>query len=148
MLLALTGSGHNVSLTVENDDTVAALKQAVAGATGLAAEYQRLLHKGKRLDDDNALLSSTAITNGSKLMLLHSPAYARDADAIRIIEEIAREISEVQAAAMAPGALEERCTRLCCRLDSINVSGSESLRQLRRQQLQRCEALSSEPRRL
>jgi hypothetical protein len=148
MLLALSGSGHSVSVTVKEDDTVAALKQAVAEATGLAAEYQRLLHKGKRLDDDDALLSSTAIAHGSKLMLVHSPAYARDADGIRAIEHIAREISEVQAVAMAPGALEERCTLLCCRLDAVDVSGSESLRQLRRAQLQRCEALSSQSRRL
>jgi hypothetical protein len=146
MQLSLSGSGHKVSVTVEGDDTVAALKQAAAEATGLPAEYQRLVHRGKRLDDDNASVTSTGVADGSKLMLVHSPAYARDVDAIRAIEEVAREISEVQAAAIARAALEERCTLLCCRLDGIDVSASESLRQLRRKQLQRCEALSSRPR--
>ena len=146
MKLQVAGCGHRLELSLREDATVAAIKQAVAESTGLAPAYQRLLFRGKKLDDDDAPLGPAGITDGAKLMLMHSPAYGRDAQAAGAIEQIGREISALEVAGLAPAIAQERCTQLCCRLDAIDVSGSDTLRRLRRAQLRRCETWSGSER--
>lgn len=146
MLLKVAGAGHSAELTVADDATIGAIKLAVEGATGLAPGYQRLLCRGKALDDDEANAQSVGVLDRTKLMLMHSPAHARDAQALSAIDAIARDIAALEAAAERGSAsVVEQCTQFCCKLDAVEVGESDSLRQLRRRLLARCDALSVKP---
>ena len=144
MQLKIAGAGHCVEVSLPNGATatVAELKRAVGESTGLAPPYQRLLCKGKTLGDDAVLGASAGVADGAKLILLHSPEYALDAKARAAIDGVAQEIAALQTAEALPtAALQERATLLLCKLDEIDCR-SDTLRQMRRAQIQRCEALS------
>ena len=141
LLLKVSGAGHNVEISVPDDATVLTIKKAVKEQTGLAIEYQKLLYRGKAFDDDSASVASVGISDRTKIMLMRSPAYARDEQAITAIEAVRREIDALEAKRdeADAAALEELSTQLCCKLDAVDVGDSSSLRSLRREQLKRCE---------
>lgn len=76
--LKVSGAGHNIELTVPESETIGGIKTAVHGATGLHPSYQRLLVRGKALDDDSNSLATAGIGDRTKLMLMHSRDRQRD----------------------------------------------------------------------
>lgn len=140
--LKVVGCGHSVEVAVPPEAPVSTIKAAVEASTGLPACYVRLLQRGKALDDDEATASACGVLDRTKLMLMHTPAYARDAVALEALSAIGKEIDALAAAPAQ--AREELATQLCCRLDAVEVGDSESLRTLRRQALLRCEQLNPE----
>jgi hypothetical protein len=144
--LKVSGAGHNVELTVCEADTIGTIKAAVHQATGLHPAYQRLLVRGKAFDDDSVSCETAGIGDRTKLMLMHSAAYSRDASAVEAITKVSQELDAlelgVDGGSIAPAARDELATQLCCRLDAVDVGDSATLRELRRAQLRRCEQWS------
>ncbi|XP_033106270.1 BAG family molecular chaperone regulator 1-like [Anneissia japonica] len=63
---------HKISVdnTEGNDLTVLDLKHAAANATNVPVESQKLIFKGKSLNDPSQLLQEVGLKNGSKVMLI------------------------------------------------------------------------------
>ncbi len=145
MLLKVVGGGHNVELSVPDDATIRQVKEAVETSTGLAPEYQRLLYRGKAFDDDSVSAISAGLADRTKVMLMHSAAYARDQQAIEALKAVEREIDALEAkrGALSSVALEGLSTQLCCKLDAVEVGDSDGLRASRKRLLMRCDGLTS-----
>ncbi|KAL1510580.1 hypothetical protein AB1Y20_006881 [Prymnesium parvum] len=143
MLLKVQGAGHDVQLTLAEDATILQLKEAIEASTGLVPVYQRLLFRGKTFDEDSALASSVGIADRTKVMLMHSQAYAQDRQAIEAIAALALELDALEARRETVDAavLDELSTQICCKLDAVEVGDSHALRMRRKAQLKRCEEL-------
>ncbi|KAJ3068036.1 Ubiquitin domain-containing protein ubfd1 [Podochytrium sp. JEL0797] len=63
---------QNFEMRMQEDETVAALKMRLSEETGIDVVLQKLLFKGMLKDD--ATLSDSKITNGSRVMLMASTA--------------------------------------------------------------------------
>lgn len=137
-----------MELSVSEQDTIGGIKAAVYQASGLHPSYQRLLMRGKAFDDDSLSVLEAGINDRTRLMLMHSAAYSNDAAAAEAIGKISQEIDALQRSVesqlLAPAARDEMATQLCCRLDAVTVGESETLRELRRTQLRRCEQWSTD----
>ena len=98
------------------------------------------------LEPEGFSVSTAGIGDRTKLMLMHSAAYSRDASAVEAITKVSQELDAlelgVDGGSIAPAARDELATQLCCRLDAVDVGDSATLRELRRAQLRRCEQWS------
>lgn len=145
--LRVTGLGHTLTIEVEpSTTTIGELKHCIENDTHLPLEYQRLLARGSKLDDDATTLQDAGIKDRTKIMLLHSELYAKEKEGFEALLKISMEIDEL-ATKQAAGSLEEireLVTRICCRLDDIDVKGSENLRAKRKALLTRAELLDGE----
>ncbi|KAL7752515.1 hypothetical protein RI367_002049 [Sorochytrium milnesiophthora] len=63
---------YDVRLT----DSLATVKATLAGYTGVSVEFQRLIHQGKVLQEDDKTLESLGIRAGTKLLMTGSTAAA------------------------------------------------------------------------
>jgi len=147
--LKVVGGGHSVELSVadtpQREATVLDIKTAVQQQTGLPIAYQKLVTRGRSFDDDRATAASVGLCDRTKIMLMHSEAYAADKPGYEALEALAREVTELETnpKSLSSKVVDELCTQLCCKLDGVAVGESEMLRGLRRALLQRCERLSS-----
>lgn len=146
LTLKVTGLGHKITLEVAETATVSDLKQDIhSHVPTLPPTYQRLLCRGKKLDDNEATLSSLNIKNRTSIMLLHNELYAADKEAMEAISLLEQEIHELAATQgeIPKDVLQERITLICCKLDGVDTHGSESLRAMRKEALKKAEALDS-----
>jgi len=148
--LKVAGLGHSFTFdanTKNTQSTVADVKAEVERQTSLPCGYQRLLARGKKLDDDAATLSSLGIQNRTRIMLLHNEAYNQDREGFEAIRKLSNEIDETIASAnatekgMSSIEIHERVTQICCKLDGIDTHGSETLRVMRKQAVVKAESL-------
>ena len=121
--------------------TVGDLKVLLEERGGPPAAYIRLLSRGKKLDNDDATLSSLGIVHRTALMAMHNEIYTQDQAGVRAIESILNEAEELKDPSIAADAVHERITQLCCRLDAVDTNGSAPLRQFRKSALSRLQAL-------
>jgi hypothetical protein len=140
--LKVVGAGHTLELSVPDSATVGEIKAEIAAQTGLAPAYQKLLIRGKVFEDDKALAEDVGIVDRTKLMLMHSAAYAEDSAGAAAIASISQEIDQLAAANHEPKIAEEVATQLLCRLDAVDVGQSGTLREMRRAAMRRCEQFS------
>ena len=105
------------------------------------AAYLRLLSRGKKLDDEDATLSSYGILHRTALIGMHNENYAQDQAGVTAIEKILSESEALKDSSLDPKEVHERVTQLCCRLDAVDTKGSVSLRQFRKSALARLQAL-------
>jgi len=144
--LKVVGLGHNFTFETTREDTVADVKAAVEHYTSLPSVYQKILARGKKLNDDNASLSSMGIQNRTRMMLLPSDVYNEDRAGFetikRLSDEIDKMISSGNATENSPTsfAIHEQITQICCKLDGIDTHGSETLRNLRKKAILKAEA--------
>ena len=145
MTLRVAGVGHSLTLELDQSATVGDLKLMIEQKTRLPCAYQRLVTRGKSLDDPDATLIDKGIENRTKLMLLHSALFAQDKSVFEQLDKIENEIFELEAKAekesVDPIGIKELVTQICCRLDEVDVKGSDNLRQKRKNALKRAEAL-------
>lgn len=71
LVLLIKHAGEELQIGVAADATVAQLKQAVEARTGVFARRQKLIYKGKTLDQDAAVLAGLPqLRTGAHIMLL------------------------------------------------------------------------------
>ena len=104
-------------------------------------------------------LSELRIENRTKLMLLHSPFYAIGKDVYEQLREIEREIDDMdsniqrsyhssdnndnQNQLQRPIQVSEMVTRICCKLDAVDIKGSKALRSQRKELIRKAEGLET-----
>jgi hypothetical protein len=151
LTLRVSGLGHTLTFDVPASASVLDVKAHIETLTSLPCPYQRLLSRGKKLDQDNATLSSCGILDRTKLMLLHNELYTNDKEgiaALLAIEQEVTQLSEAQRRGYSTDkddgvALHEAVTRICCKLDAVEIHGSEYLRSMRKKILAKAEALEN-----
>jgi hypothetical protein len=143
LTLRVVGLGHSLTLDMDKSGTIGALKEQVERETDLPAGYQRLVARGKKLDDDSVTLASMGIEHRTRLMLLHNEFYAADQTGVTAINALTKEIDELVAKAdsTSPALIHELVTQICCKLDAIDTNGSDKLRTMRKQAIAKAEAL-------
>jgi hypothetical protein len=161
--IRVTGLGHKVTLKdLPSSTTVTDLRTKVYEATGLPPRFQKLIGPQKlninyySENDDNhdndtlgtRSLSDLGIKDRTKLMLLHSPLYQNEKDSYETLKQVEDEIVELErsirsgeSSKQKEGFFSEMVTRVCCRLDAIDVAGSKELRAHRKELIQTAEGL-------
>lgn len=144
LTLRVTGLGHRLTFDITSSATINDVKAEIDRQISLPAPYQQLIARGKNLDQNGDVsLESLEIKNRTSMVLLHNQAYARDQVGVTAITELQREIDELAAKAQdtPPNVVHEIVTQICCKLDAIDVSGSEQLRYLRKQAIAKVEGI-------
>ena len=141
--IRVAGAGINLILTVPPTSTIAQIKEEVERSSSLLASYQRLLARGKKLDDDETTLQGAGILDRSRLMLIHNEAYAIDRAVIVAIDALMEELEELKSALPkpTPARVRERVTQICCSLDGVDVGGSQTLKKLRKKAIERAQSV-------
>ena len=143
ILLRVAGIGFDIQLTVPGPtSTINDVLARVAAETDIPAPYLLLLFRGKKLTDGDATLADLKIKDRTRLMLLHGPEYGKDKAGIEALQAVNKELHDLENdESVAPKVIEEMVTRACIKLDNIDVSGSDTLRGLRREALRRAHDL-------
>ena len=136
-LLKVSGLGHSITLEMEGTATVAFLQEQIARQTKVPAIYQRLLARGKQLENSELNLEEAGIEHRTKIMLMRNALYAQEKEGFEVLSHLSQEIDELEAKKDSTPAneLSELITRICCKLDAVDVKGSENLRALRKELL-------------
>ena len=136
--LRVAGIGHDMQLAANKTSTVSDIIAKISLETKVPPPYLLLIHRGKKLTDSSATLSDLKIKDRTRLMLLHGPEYSNDKAGVEELQEINKELDELEANShLEAEVIEELITRACIKLDNIEVSGSDTLRSLRREALNR-----------
>lgn len=143
LTIRVVGLGHDVTFDVPPSATVGDLKGEVENRTSLLPAYQRLISRGKNLEDDAATLETVGIEHRTRLMLLHSERFAADREGVSRIAALEGEIDELESrsASLSEAEIHELVTQICCKLDGVDTRGSESLRAMRKRAIKRAEDL-------
>ena len=111
-------------------------------------QYQRLLARGHKLDDDTQTLKEAGIQDRTRVMLLHNEKYTKEKDTYESLQLIQTEINDLKMQKENDGlekkVVSELVTRVCCRLDSIEVNGSDTLRSMRKDLLRKVESIDQD----
>lgn len=145
--LRVTGLGHTLTLEIESSTTVGDLKDCIQQHTHLPSEYQRILARGSKLEDNDCTLEDASIKDRTKIMLMHSALYIQEKEAFESLSKLSKEIDELaeKKASKSPDEIREDVTNICCRLDQVDVKGSENLRAKRKALLAAAESLDHLP---
>ena len=154
LTIKVTGLGHKLTLKdlPAVSTTVEGLFQAIEEQTGLPSRYQKLIGPQKlniTYEDDliTKSLADLGIKNRTKLMLLHSPNYQAEKDTYEQLQAVEQEIANLRESikqqAQKEGYVAEMVTRICCKLDAIDTSGSQGLRAHRKKLIQTAEGLEA-----
>ncbi len=154
LTIRVTGLGHKLTLKdlPSVSTTVEDLFQAVSEQTGIPPMYQKFVGPQKlniTYSEDLAAksLADLGIQDRTKLMLLHSPNYQAEKDTYEQLKAVEAEIANLEASilknAQKEGYVAEMVTRICCKLDAIDTSGSQGLRAHRKKLIQTAEGLEA-----
>ena len=145
--LRVTGLGHTLTLEIESSSTVGDLKTCIQQHTNLPSEYQRLLARGSKLENDYCTLDDACMKDRTKIMLMHSALYVQEKDGFESLSKLSKEIEVLAASKASRSAdeIREDVTNICCRLDQVDVKGSENLRAKRKALLAAAESLDQCP---
>ena len=137
--LRVAGIGFDIQLSVPGpSSTIADVLSIVADETKIPAPYLLLLFRGKKLADGDATLADLKVKDRTRLMLLHGPEYGNDKAGIEALQAVNKELDDLESdESITAKVIDEMVTRACIKLDNIDVSGSETLRSLRREALHR-----------
>ncbi len=157
--IRVAGLGHKFILKDLDADstTVADLRIKVYKETGLPPRFQKFLGP-QRLNitykEENDLADTTLaelkIQDRTRLMLLHSPNYQTEKDIYQQLLRVDQEISKLETSirnhtkeTQNTKYVPEMVTRICCKLDAIDVAGSKDLRAHRKELIRKAEQLES-----
>ena len=137
-----------MTLDVAESWTVGDLKQRIQEDTDIPIEYQRLLARGSKFDDNGNTLTSEGVKDRTKIILMHSPLYAQEKEAFETLSNLSKEIDDLarkkDESSLSSVFVHEIVTRICCRLDEVDTKGSINLRDRRKKLIVRAEALDYE----
>jgi len=143
--LRVVGLGHKLTFDVSSSATIGEVKEQIENRTFLPAAYQRLIAHGKKLDhsNDEMTLADLGIQNRTSLMLLHNESYAADKDGVTKISELLKETDELSGKSdtMPRDVVHELVTQICCKIDGVETHGSDTLRAMRKQAIEKAEAV-------
>ena len=140
--------------------------QRLIGPRGLKINWNNDDGNGDGNDDDKnevtsgmITLSELGIENRTKLMLLHSPFYAIEKDVYEQLRGIEQEIDDLESniqrsynssdnnenqnQLQRPIQVSEMVTRICCKLDTVDIKGSKALRLQRKELIKKAEGLET-----
>ena len=142
--LRITGLGHTLTLEhISTHTTIGQLKQQIENETNVPIPYQRLLARGHKFDDDSndnlTTLDDINMKDRTKIILLHNHVYALEKDGYTKLMMLEKEINNLidkhNTESLSKIVLEELVTRICCKLDMVEINGSEHLRSIRKRLL-------------
>jgi len=144
--LKVVGLGHSLTFGLISSATVMELKQRIEQETRVPVEYQNLLAMGKKLDDGSISLAEAGIQDRTKIMLMHNERYGIEKEVFEALVKLEDEIKDLASKkeTMKPIIVREMVTKICCRLDAVDVMGSETLRARRKGLLKRAESLDDD----
>ena len=152
--LRISGLGHTI--TLENlsstNTTIDQLKEMIENHSKIPTIYQRLISRGHKLDqdedkDDNVTtLQNIGMKDRTKIMLLHNKLYSVEKDSYEELMKLSQELDDImilkkEKEETSEDVIHELVTRICCKLDSVDMKGSEHLKQLRKKLLQKAETI-------
>jgi hypothetical protein len=155
--IRIRGLGHSLEVRLPPKATIEELQTKIESLTGLAAPYQRIIVKGKNITSNNAPgdnaknLLQLGLGTGSicKGMLMYTSAYNVDKKTLEEITALNNELDILLRKKLNPDksdeetvsneVVREMITSICCKLDAVDVSGSTTLRDMRRKVLHRAE---------
>lgn len=145
LTLRVTGLGHKLTLEVDSSLSLLELKEKIAFETTIPAEYQRLICHGKNLNEDARSLADSQLQDRTKIMLLHNKEYAADREAFEQIHALKKELENLASSenGKSPEVVHELVTQICCKLDAVDIHGSETLRKIRKDILKQAESIDS-----
>lgn len=156
LTIHIRGLGHQLSLKgIPVDETISYLRNQVEELTSLPYCYQRLIIKGATIDSstpsDKTLRQIGLQPSSSiKAILMHSPIHETDKKILDQITSLNNELDILDLQRKNGdlnknlNACQHMITDICCKLDIIDVSGSRTLREMRRKVLHRAEALGKD----
>ncbi len=159
ILLRVAGLGHHVEFEISPTATLADLKDEVHKLTGVPSSYQRLVAKGKKMEDDSLMLGPSIVDESNneeaagigletrtKILLLHSPRYAQDKGGIEALTNLKREIGKIderrRGRELDDKVVQELIIQICCKADAVETNGSDDLRKMRKQTIQMAEMVA------
>lgn len=156
LTVRIRGLGHQLSLTgIPADETVSNLRSRVEELTALPCCYQRLIIKGITIDSstpNNKTLRQIGLQPSSTIkgILMHSPIYEMDKNIFDEITSLNNELDVLDLRRKNGdingnlSVCQHMITDICCKLDMVDVSGSTTLREMRRKVLNRAEYLGKQ----
>jgi Ubiquitin family/BAG domain len=141
--MRVSGLGHSLTFGLISSATVRELKQRIEQETRLPAEYQSLLARGSKLDNDDLSLAEAGIQDRTKIMLMHNNLYTQEKEGFEALTRLEEEITALASKkdTSTPVLIRELVTKICCRLDEVEILGSSTLRARRKDLLKRAESL-------
>jgi len=156
--LRVAGLGHFMEIDVEPNITPGDLKYIIESKTDLPAPYQRLVAKRKKMDDDTMVLGQTVMDGNTivsmgigledrtKILMLHSPMYAKDKDGIEKLTELNKEIEKIELGRnnrqLNNKTVQELIIQIMCKIDCVETNGSEALRKMRKLTIKQAEGVA------
>ena len=160
--LRVAGLGHYCEIDISPTATLSQLKSEVEKQTDLPNPYQRLVAKRKKMDDDTMVLGPTIIMSNddkqpgssiekigiglegqTKILLLHSPLYAKDKEGLEKLTTYLQEINKIDTKfhnkEIDNKTVQELIIQVCCKIDSVETNGSEELRKIRKRTVRKAE---------
>lgn len=156
LTINIRGLGHQLSLTgIPIDETISHLRSRVEELTSLPCCYQRLIIKGYTIDSstpNDKTLRQLGLQPSSTIkgILMHSPIHELDKKILDQITSLNNELDVLDLRRKNGdfnkhlNACQHIITNICCKLDMVDVSGSTTLREMRRKVLNRAEDLGKE----
>ena len=159
ILLRIAGLGHHIEIEISPMVTLAALKNEIQAQTGVPASYQRLIAKQKKMVDDFRILGPSIVDESgrietagigletrTKILLVHSIQYANDKAGIDALTNLKKEIDKIDqgrcSGDMDDNVVQEMIIQICCKIDGVETNGSDDLRKMRKQTIQRAEMVA------
>ena len=141
--MRVSGLGHSLTFGLISSATVRELKQRIEQETRLPVEYQSLLARGSKLDNDDLSLAEAGIQVRTKIMLMHNNLYTHEKEGFEALTRLEEEITALASKkdTSTPVLIRELVTKICCRLDEVEILGSSTLRARRKDLLKRAESL-------
>jgi hypothetical protein len=141
--LRVSGLGHSLTFGLISSATVGDLKRRIEQETRVPIEYQSLLARGSNLENGEISLSEAGIQDRPKIMLMHNDLYAQEKEGFEALARLEEEITHLalKKETSKPIIVRESVTKICCKLDEVEVTGSETLRARRKALLARAESL-------
>jgi BAG domain len=156
--IKIVGLGYNLTAQFAHDERWSTVQEWITEQTGLPTAYQRFVSRHLNFDVvDNEFgslttktLAEIGVQDRTKIMLLHSAQYGPDRESYEQLRAVRAQLDQfaMDQQHMRTGGdntghevVAELITRWCCQLDAIDTKDSVTLRRMRKELLQRAQAM-------
>jgi BAG domain len=168
--IKIVGLGYNLTAQFAHDERWSTVQEWITEQTGLPTAYQRFVSRHLNFDvvdnvDASSLTTKTlaeiGVQDRTKIMLLHSAQYGPERESYEQLLAVRAQLDQFameQQQRRTDGdddsghndddqkatrmvVVAELITRWCCQLDAIDTKDSATLRRMRKELLQRAQAM-------